>query len=85
MSMTAQDFFYFAFGIGFLVMTGFISFAVYKLSKSLDELTSILTKVDDITTDANELKNIVKNGMIYMKNLVFRKGGDKSDRKQKTG
>jgi hypothetical protein len=41
-------------------------------------LTSILAKVDDVAKDAEELKNYIKQGILYLKNLFVKKGGDKN-------
>lgn len=57
---------------------GFVSYAAYNLSRTLKELTSILEKIDDITKDVDELKNHIKNGILYLKNMLVRKGGDKN-------
>lgn len=79
--MVAADFLYYSIGIGFLVLVGFVSYTVFTLSVTLKELTSILVKVNDIAKDANELKNIIKSGIVYLKSLVFRKAGDKNGSK----
>ncbi len=75
--MSSQDFLYCSLGIGFLILVGFLSYAAFSLSKTLKELTSILEKVDDITKDVDELKNIIKNGIQYLMNMFLKKGGDK--------
>lgn len=67
-----------------MILVGFLSYAAFSLSKTLKELTSILVKVDDIAKDAEELKNYIKNGIIYLKsmfvnkNTIIKKGGDKN-------
>lgn len=78
--MIPQDFLYYSVGIGFLILAGFVSYTFFSASKAIQELTSILEKVDDIARDADELKNIIKGGIFYLKKLVFRKGGDKNDK-----
>jgi len=53
-------------GLGFLILVGFSSYSFYNLSKSIKEVTSILTKVDDITKDVESLKDIIKSGILYL-------------------
>jgi hypothetical protein len=79
--MISLNFLYYSLGIGFLILVGFLSYAAFSLSKSLKELTSILVKVDDVAKDADELKNYIKNGIIYLKNMFVKKGGDITDGK----
>lgn len=57
---------------------GFVSYAAFSLSKTLKELTSILERVDDITKDVDELKNHIKDGILYLKNILLKKGGGKN-------
>lgn len=58
-------------------MVGFLSYAAFSLSKTLKRLNSILIKVDDVASDAEELKNFLKSGIIYLKDMFVKKGGDK--------
>lgn len=80
-NMSSQDFFFYSLGIGFLVLVGFISYSALSLSKTLKNLTSILEKIDDIAKDANELKNYIKQGILYLMNIFSKKGGDKNGSK----
>ena len=57
-------------------MVGFLSYAALSLSRTLKKLTSILVKVDDVAKDADELKNYIKYGVLYIKNMFVKKGGD---------
>lgn len=75
--MLSLNFLYFSLAIGFLILVGFVSYAAFNLSKTLKELTSILLKVDDVAQDAEELKNFIKNGIVYLKEMFVKKGGDK--------
>lgn len=77
--MVSLNFLYYSLGVGFLVLVGFLSYAAYNLSQTLKESTSILKKVDNIAKDAEELKNFIKNGIIYLKDMIFKKGGEKND------
>jgi hypothetical protein len=85
--VTSLDFLYYSIGIGFLILVGFLSYAALSLSQSLKNLTSILAKVDDVAKDAEELKNYIKQGILYLKNLfvnkkmIIKKGGDKDGSK----
>ena len=85
--MVSLNFLYYSLGIGFLILVGFLSYAAFSLSRSLKNLTSILAKVDDVAKDAEELKNYIKQGILYLKNLfvnkkmIIKKGGDKDGSK----
>ena len=76
--MTSQDFLFYSLGIGFLILVGFLSYAAFNLSQTLKKSTSILEKVDDITKDVDDLKNVIKHGIQYLMNLFTKKGGDKN-------
>lgn len=80
--MDSQDFLFYSLGSGFLVLVGFISYAALNLSKTLQELTSILTKVDSITKDVESLKDVIKNGIFYLTSMFSKKGGDKNGNKK---
>lgn len=71
--MNSLNFLYYSLGIGFLVLVIFISYAFYNLSNILKKLTSILIKVDDITKDVDDLKNLVKNGILYLLSMFNKK------------
>jgi hypothetical protein len=71
--MVSLDFLYYALGIGFLILVGFLSYAALNLSKALKEITSILIKVDDFAKDAEELKNFIKYGLTKLKELFEKK------------
>lgn len=79
--LTSQDFLFYSLGLGFLILVGFLSYSSYNLSKSLKQLTSILTKVDGIATDVESLKDIIKNGILYLVSMFSKKGGDKNGKK----
>lgn len=76
--MVSLDFLYYSLGIGFLILVGFVSYAAFTLSQTLKESTSILEKVDDMAKDAEELKNYIKRGILYLKDMFIKKGGDKN-------
>lgn len=80
--MISQNFLYYSLAIGFLILVGFLSYAAFNLSKTLKETTSILTKVDDVAKDVDELKNGIKSGILTLISMFIKKGGDK-DVKQK--
>ena len=64
--MESINFLHYSLGVGFLLLAGFISYAFYNLASSFKETTSILKKVDDITKDVERLKDIIKNGILYL-------------------
>lgn len=71
--MISLNFLYYSLGIGFLVLVGFLSFAAYSLSESLKKISSILVKVDDVAKDAENLKDLIKNGVIYLMGMFTKK------------
>ncbi len=73
--ITSQDFLFYSLGVGFLILVGFSSYSFYNLSKLLKETTSILTKVDDITKDVESLKDVIKNGILYLVGMFTNKKG----------
>lgn len=75
--MNSLDILYYSLAAGFLILVGFLSYAAFNLSQTLKESTSILKKVDAIAKDAEELKNYIKSGILYLKSLFVKKGGDK--------
>lgn len=76
--MFSLNFLYYSLAIGFLILVGFLSYTAFSLSETLKELTSILVKIDDFAKDAGELKDYVKNGILYIKDMFVKKGGDKN-------
>lgn len=73
--MSSLDVLYYSLAVGFLVLVGFLSYAAYTLSQTLKRSTSILEKVDDMAKDAEELKNYIKNGILYLKDMFTKKRG----------
>lgn len=55
------------------MLVGFLSYAAFSLSKSLNKLTSVLEKVDDVVKDADDLKNFIKQGILYLMNIFVKK------------
>lgn len=78
LNMSSLNFLYYSLGIGFLILVGFLSYTLISLSQTLKRLTSILVKVDDITKDVGDLKDFIKNGILYLKDMFTKKGGDKN-------
>lgn len=79
--MVSGDFLNYSIGLGFLILAGFASYAFYNLSLTLKESTSILTKVDDITKDVESLKDVIKNGILYLLNIFKKKEVKGNDKK----
>jgi len=74
--MLSLNLLYFSLAIGFLVFVGFVSYAAYNLSITLKRLTSVLIKVDDVAKDANDLKNLIKSGVLGLLSMFTKKGGE---------
>lgn len=45
-------------------------------------MTSILIKVDDITKDVETLKDVIKNGILYLMSMFNKKAVRKNDNKK---
>ncbi len=75
--MESQNFINYSVGIGFLILVGFLSYAAFTLSRTLNKFTSILTKADSLAKDVEDFKNFIKQGISYLTGLVVKKGGDK--------
>jgi hypothetical protein len=71
--MESINFLHYSLGVGFLLLAGFISYAFYNLANSFKETTSILKKVDDITKDVESLKDVIKNGILYLLSMFSNK------------
>lgn len=80
--MNSLNFLYYSLGIGFIVLVGFVSYAFYNLSKTLKESTSILKKIDDIAKDVNDLKDLIKNGILYLLSVFNKKEVKKNGNKK---
>lgn len=80
--MTSQYFLHYSLAIGFLVLVGFLSYAVYNLSQSLKKTTSILTRADLLAKDVEDFKNFIKQGISYLTGLVVKRGGDKNGKQK---
>jgi len=76
-NMMSLNFLYYSLGIGFLVLVGFVSYAAFNLSRTLKKLTSVLIKVDDVAKDADDLKNLIKSGVLGLVSMFVKKGGEK--------
>jgi hypothetical protein len=74
--MLSLNLLYFSLAIGFLILVGFISYAAYNLSITLKRLTSVLVKVDDVAKDADDLKNLIKSGVLGLLSMFTKKGGE---------
>lgn len=83
--MTSMDFLNYSLGLGFLILIGFASYALYNLSLTLKESTSILTKVDEITKDVNDVKNLIKHGISYLMSMFSNKDNRSSKTISKKG
>ncbi|OGE14650.1 hypothetical protein A2111_02505 [Candidatus Daviesbacteria bacterium GWA1_38_6] len=62
--MSSQEFLYYSLAIGFIVLVGFISFAMFHLAESLKSLKVLLENIDDTTKDFNLIKNKIKLGAL---------------------
>jgi hypothetical protein len=81
--MYSLDFLYYALGVGFLILIGFICYVLYQLGLNLRETKIILSNVRDITTDVNlagsQIKLIALN---FLGRFFGKKGGERNDRKR---
>jgi len=80
--MVSQNFMNYSVGIGFLILVVFLSYATFSLSRTLNKFTSILTKADALAKDAEDFKNYIKQGILYLVSLFVKKGGDKNGKQK---
>jgi len=73
-SISSQDFLFYSLAIGFLVLVGFSSYALFNLSDTLKKLTSVIDKIDDIVKSIDDLQNSIKYGLINIKRMFKGKG-----------
>jgi len=71
--MSSFDFLSYSVGLGFLVLVGFVSYSAFSLSQTLKRLTSILEKIDDITKDIDDVKNLIKGGVMALTSVFLNK------------
>lgn len=76
--MNTQDLLVYTFGIGFLVLMGFLSYAAYWLAQSLKRLTSILQNAENVTNDVSMFKNWIKLGLLNLLSMFLKRGGEKN-------
>ena len=62
--MSSQEFLYYSLAIGFIVLVGFFSFAMYHLAETLKSLKVLLDNIDDTAKDFNLIKNKIKLGAL---------------------
>lgn len=84
--MNLQDFLYLSLAVGFLILVGFLSFAAYRLGKTLESIKEVVDSTEDITHDVKAVKNQIKSGLITIlmtalnltTAILKKKGGDKN-------
>ena len=62
--MSSQEFLYYSLAIGFIVLVGFTSYAMFYLTNALKTLRILLDDIDDTTWDFNLIKNKIKLGAL---------------------
>jgi len=55
---------YYSLAIGFIILVGFFSFAMYHFAEALKSLKALLENIDDTTKDFNLIKNKIKLGAL---------------------
>jgi hypothetical protein len=70
--MTSLDFLYFALGIGFLSLAGFVSYAAYQAALTLKAARRIIEDVEDTVLDFVMLKDGMKMGVLSVLTNLFR-------------
>jgi hypothetical protein len=74
--MTSQEFMNISVGISALVLTGFLSYAAFNLSKTLKKFDTIADRLEGITKDVEEFKDFIKYGATHLKNIIVKKAAD---------
>jgi uncharacterized membrane-anchored protein YhcB (DUF1043 family) len=68
-----MDFLYWALGIGFLVLVGFMAYVLYFLAQTLKSVKQVVDNAEDITQDVAKLKNSLKLGIFSLLSKVLKK------------
>ena len=63
MQLTSLDILYLSLSIGFLILVGVISYLVFRVSRTLGNVDTLVEDVDDTAKDIRGLKNHVKGGV----------------------
>ncbi len=74
--MFSLDFLYYSLGVGFLILIGFLCYAIYHLTQSIKSMNTILNKVDNVTDSIELISNQVKFGLFHLAGRFLKKGGD---------
>lgn len=62
--MTSQEFLYYSLAIGFIVLVGFTSYAMYHLAEALKSIKYLVDNIEDAAKDINLIKNKIKLGAL---------------------
>lgn len=77
--VSSVDIFYLCLGFGFVVLTGFASYALYQAAITIKKFQQIVDNVAETTQDITDLKNNIKRGVLkFVLDIVSKKfkGGD---------
>lgn len=75
--MVSQDFLFYSLGVGFLILVGFLSYAVYCLAKSLKTLTLIFQNAENISNEIGKLGTGIRFGLQSLLNIFLKKRSEK--------
>lgn len=70
--MQSLDVLYFSLAVGFLVLTGFVSFAAFKLGQTLKSARLLILDVKDVVKDVRAVKDSVTSGVLRLILSFFR-------------
>lgn len=61
-------------GIGFLILVGFISYACFRLSQTLQSVNSLVQDAKSITHDVKSLKDQIELGLAKLLTTILNAG-----------
>ncbi len=70
--MSAQDFFYIAVSVAFVILAGFFSYAAFELIRLLKSLRRVTDAIGKTTDDINALKEGLKTAIIKIAGNVVK-------------
>lgn len=73
--MVAQDFFFYSLGLGFLILVGFLAYAIFCISRSFNTLNLVLKNALDVSDDISDFEKGLKFKLRSLLQIFFKKRG----------
>lgn len=80
--MYSLNILYITLSVCILILTGFLCYNLYYMAESLKKFNSILSNVDDFTSNLDWVQNKIFAGVFNFISGFLKKGGDRNGRKR---